>query len=77
MREQRCGTCRYWDPAPWNEAGESADDCEFGECHRFPPTTHLSESVQRFAYGTPAKIHGASIFPVTVDIEFCGEWSPE
>lgn len=74
MSEKECGNCRHWEPAPWNR-GEKEDDCELGECRRFPPTIHLFEKVRRYEQGSASKINDASLFPITPYVQVCGEWS--
>ena len=42
MRNERCETCRFWEPYL------NVPASEVGYCHRFPPTWHPSELPDAF-----------------------------
>lgn len=59
---QSCSSCRYWAP---NLAPNTEFEDGKGNCYRYPPT--------HFVTGTPPS-HETSLFPVTSDADWCGEY---
>jgi hypothetical protein len=67
---EKCESCKYWKP----------DACEpgsgVGECTRFPPK--LSDLMMKQGLDSKDDIETvrwiATLFPITSDMDVCGEW---
>ena len=68
MNKANCGTCRYWQDVG---TGDEEAGFRYGECQRYPPTIHpgndtdVAEADQRY---------GVTVFPVTTNVDICGEF---
>ncbi|MEX1049695.1 MAG: hypothetical protein WED15_09210 [Akkermansiaceae bacterium] len=56
-----CGNCAYW-----NQTDEEGDP--LGECRRHAPQT--------IAFEIDEEVKFESMFPVTADTDWCGDFSP-
>lgn len=80
---ERCETCRFWVTDSISSAGPPKLQCDGypgaedgyvlgGECHRQPPAG---------VYGMIAECDGwpdnaAAVWPITLPLDWCGEWQP-
>lgn len=63
---QRCGTCRFWDPT---EDGEDLKpENPTGWCRRFPPRPAMED---------PYVPYQLADWPVTRSAQWCGEWAAD
>ena len=68
-RQDRCGTCRFWEDADPDEPAQPeeiapgilTDPKKYGYCHRYPPRP----------------TEDSTGYPVTDLSDWCGEWQPK
>lgn len=74
MLQRRCSTCQFYvrDQGVNDESGDSVDDGDGGQCHRFPPIYSAVPDT------THPQLHVLSwILPVVTEDHWCGEWQPK
>lgn len=73
-RQERCDNCRFW--AEKFKQREGADSYFLGKCHRLPPVVS-SEGPETASKIEELQIWMKSIWPITYESDWCGEWQPK